>query len=163
MTLLTKALKHYYSVEKHSVFLLIFIFVYFSCLVRDTPFYFFELAPIAIVLMFNIVSLIAIMLSLNKTQKKSLYSLSMKDRLRIVVGFVILFGVTWVFGLLVINNDIIVFQYLFCITGSLQGLYIFGFYCIRNPKIRGFLTVIFRGEKRTETQNIPRSRTFESA
>ena len=69
MTLLTKTLKHDYSVDKHSGFLLIIIFVYFSCLVRGTPFYFFELALIAIVLMFNIVSLTAIVLSLNKTQK----------------------------------------------------------------------------------------------
>ena len=150
-----------YSAEPHSGFLSINFFVYFSCLVHGTPFYFFKLAPIAVVLIFNIVSLIAIMFSLKKTQKSSFSTLSMKDRLRIVVGFIILFGITWGFGLLVINNDIIVFQYLFCITGSLQGLYIFGFYCLRNPKIRGYLTVFLCGEKRSETENKLCSQTFE--
>ena len=87
----------------------------------------------------------------------------MKDRLRIAVGFIILFGLTWAFGLLVINNDIIVFQYLFCMTGSLQGLYIFGFYCLRNPKIRQFLTVLLCGEKRSEMQNKSCSQTFDLA
>ena len=163
MIQLAKVFKHDYSVELKSGFLPINIFVYFSCLVRGTPFYFFELAPIAIVLMFNIISLVAIMFSLNKTQKNSSSTLSMKERLRIAVGFMILFGITWAFGLLVINNDIIVFQYLFCITGSLQGLYIFGFYCVRNSKIRGFLSALHRGEKLREIQNKAYSQTMELA
>ena len=164
MIQLTKALKHDYSVELQSGCLPINTSVHFSCLVRGTPFYLFELAPIAIVLMFNIISLVAIMLSLSKTRKNSSSMLSMKDRFRIVVGFMIVFGITWVFGLLVINNDIIVFQYLFCITGSLQGLYIFGFYCLRNPKIRGFLAALLPGEKlRQINQNKSCSQIFELA
>ena len=150
-------------------FLTITVFIHFSCLVRGTPFYFLELAPIAIVLAFNIVSLVAIMLSLNKTQKYSASTLSMKDRLRIIVAFVILFGITWTFGFLVINNDIIIFQYLFCIIASLQGLYIFGFYCLRNPKVRKYSRAILRGEKLGEIrrnsinyQKKPRTQTFES-
>ena len=157
------------SVKIQKGFLTITVFIHFSCLVRGTPFYFLELAPIAIVLAFNIVSLVAIMLSLNKTQKYSASTLSMKDRLRIIVAFMILFGITWTFGFLVINNDIIIFQYLFCIIASLQGLFIFGFYCLRNPKVRKYSRAIFRGEKLGEIrrnsinyQKKPRTQTFES-
>ena len=160
MIQLTKVLKHDYSVELHSGFLPINFSVHSSCFVRGTPFYLFELAPIAAALMFNIMSLVAIMLSLNKIQINSPSMLPMKDRLRIVVGLIIVFGITWAFGLLVINNDIIVFQYLFCITGSLQGLYIFGFYCLRNPKIREILTAFLRGEKLRQIQNRPCSQAF---
>ena len=119
--------------------------------------------------MLNIVSLVAIMFSLNKTQKYSASKLSMKDRLRIILAFMILFGITWAFGFLVVNNDIIIFQYIFCIISSLQGLFIFGFYCLRNPKIRKNLRAILRGEKLHEIQRSsmnyqkkPRAQTFES-
>ena len=158
-----KALKHDFSVELHSSFLPINFSLHFSCLVRGTPFYLFELAPIAAGLMFNIISLAAIMFSLNTTQRNTSSILSMKDRLRIVVGLMIVFGITWAFGLLVIRNDIIVFQYLFCTTGSLQGLYIFGFYCLRNPKIREILAELPRGEKLRQIQEKPCSQTFELA
>ena len=163
MIQLIKPLKHEFSVELHSGFLPINFSLHFSCLVRGTPFYLFELAPIAAGLMFNIISLAAIMFSLNKTRRNTSSLLSMKDRLRIVVGLMIVFGITWAFGLLVISNDIIVFQYLFCTTGSLQGLYIFGFYCLRNPKIREILAELPRGEKLRQIQEKPCSQTFELA
>ena len=60
------------------------------------------------------------------------------DRLRIITAFVLLFGLTWTFGLLVVSNDIVVFQYIFCIVASLQGFFVFLFYCIRNENVRLF-------------------------
>jgi len=33
-------------------------------------------------------------------------------------------GITWLFGILSVNDDLIVFQYLFSVTNSLQVLYI---------------------------------------
>ena len=41
----------------------------------------------------------------------------------------VLLGLTWLFGVLAINDAKIVFQYLFCIFNSLQGLLVFVFYC----------------------------------
>ncbi|XP_061176826.1 uncharacterized protein LOC133185543 isoform X2 [Saccostrea echinata] len=45
-------------------------------------------------------------------------------------------GITWVFGILSINEDLIVFQYLFAVFNSLQGLFIFLPNCVFNKKVR---------------------------
>ncbi|XP_031565172.1 adhesion G-protein coupled receptor D1-like [Actinia tenebrosa] len=47
-----------------------------------------------------------------------------------------LMGVTWVFGLLAVNRDTIVFQYLFAITNSLQGFWIFLSHMVFNNEVR---------------------------
>lgn len=59
-----------------------------------------------------------------------------KVRFRIITGFIVLFGITWLFGFFVISNNFIVYQYIFCILASLQGFYLFLFYCIRAEKNR---------------------------
>ena len=60
----------------------------------------------------------------------------MKERLRIIIAFALLLGLTWVFGFLVVSNDIVAFQYIFCVLSTLQGFFIFLFYCVRNKNIR---------------------------
>ncbi|KAK3581721.1 hypothetical protein CHS0354_023408 [Potamilus streckersoni] len=45
-------------------------------------------------------------------------------------------GITWVFGILSVNEDLVVFQYLFAIINSLQGLFISMFYCFFNRHLR---------------------------
>lgn len=111
------------------------------------------LVPIAAVLLFNLIALIAIFMSLkSSSQKYSTNSLSVKDRFRIIVAFMVLFGITWAFGVLVIVSDTVIFQYLFCILSGLQGLYIFLFYCVRNRKIRKFWYGLVRGRNIREMQ-----------
>ncbi|WAR22119.1 AGRL1-like protein, partial [Mya arenaria] len=43
-----------------------------------------------------------------------------------------LMGVTWFLGLLVINKNLLVFEYLFAICNSLQGFLVFLFHCVLN-------------------------------
>ncbi|XP_065911843.1 adhesion G protein-coupled receptor L2-like isoform X2 [Dysidea avara] len=50
-----------------------------------------------------------------------------------------LFGLTWVFGLLAVNEDTVAFAWIFTILNSLQGLFIFIFYIMRNEKLRQIL------------------------
>ncbi|XP_066935383.1 uncharacterized protein [Clytia hemisphaerica] len=45
-------------------------------------------------------------------------------------------GVTWVFGVLYINQDTLFFAYIFAIVNSLQGLSIFVFHCACDPRVR---------------------------
>lgn len=88
-------------------------------------------------LTFNIIALFAIMKSLVTTPgKDSVNTLTFNERLRIAVVFMLLFGVTWIFGFFVVSNGNVVFQYLFCILSGLQGLYIMIAYCVRNKKVR---------------------------
>ena len=46
-----------------------------------------------------------------------------------------LLGLTWSFGLIVFNKDLIVFKYLFAIFNSLQGLMIFFFHVLVNKQV----------------------------
>jgi len=44
-------------------------------------------------------------------------------------------GVNWVFGLLAVNEDLLVFEFLFVIVNSLQGLFIFLFHCVGSSEV----------------------------
>ena len=56
--------------------------------------------------------------------------ISRLQRARQGAAILVLLGLTWLFGVLAINDAKIVFQYLFCIFNSLQGLLVFIFYCV---------------------------------
>ncbi|OCU01961.1 hypothetical protein XELAEV_180077397mg, partial [Xenopus laevis] len=43
-------------------------------------------------------------------------------------------GSSWVFGVLAVNDQTIVFQYMFAIFNSLQGFFIFLFHCLLNSE-----------------------------
>uniref|UniRef100_A0A2K5XTM8 Adhesion G-protein coupled receptor D1 n=1 Tax=Mandrillus leucophaeus TaxID=9568 RepID=A0A2K5XTM8_MANLE len=45
-------------------------------------------------------------------------------------------GTSWVFGVLAVNGCAVVFQYMFAILNSLQGLFIFLFHCLLNSEVR---------------------------
>ncbi|KAI8494036.1 hypothetical protein Bbelb_283830 [Branchiostoma belcheri] len=51
-------------------------------------------------------------------------------QIRRACSIMALFGLTWVFGLFVIDDARTVFAYLFCIFNTLQGLFIFIFHCV---------------------------------
>ncbi|KAG8455989.1 hypothetical protein GDO86_001973 [Hymenochirus boettgeri] len=45
-------------------------------------------------------------------------------------------GSSWIFGVLAVNDQTIVFQYMFAIFNSLQGFFIFLFHCLLNSEVR---------------------------
>ena len=45
-------------------------------------------------------------------------------------------GINWLFGLLAVNEDMIVFEFLFVIINSLQGFLIFLFHCVGSSEVR---------------------------
>ena len=44
-------------------------------------------------------------------------------------------GVNWIFGLLAVNKKLTVFEFLFVIINSLQGLLIFIFHCVGSSEV----------------------------
>lgn len=71
------------------------------------------------------------------TQMKLLH---LKLQIRLAVFLFFLMGFTWIFGLLgtFLNSNIL--SYLFCLTGTLQGLVLFIFHIVLNKKIRTYWT-----------------------
>ncbi|XP_041363782.1 adhesion G-protein coupled receptor D1-like isoform X2 [Gigantopelta aegis] len=56
-------------------------------------------------------------------------------------------GLTWVFGVFSVNQDLVVFQYLFAIFNSLQGFFIFLFHCLLNKSVTHGFRHKWRGYK----------------
>ncbi|XP_064646701.1 uncharacterized protein LOC135499704 [Lineus longissimus] len=59
-----------------------------------------------------------------------------KAGVRALFILVPLLGLTWVFGVFAVNNSTIIFQYLFTIFNSLQGLFIFIVHCLMNKQLQ---------------------------
>ena len=94
-------------------------------------------------LLFNFIIFTLVMRQLT-CARKGISSTSDKDsrtemlrRLQNTFAISVLLGLTWVFGLLsLIETANFVFQVLFCIFNSLQGLMIFILFCLRQQEIR---------------------------
>ena len=121
------------------------------CFVRKQPFFYTILMPVLIVIVFNLSCVCAIgvvLMSSSKVYKSS--SMSMRNRVRILTGFVVLFGVTWILGFFVISNNIVAFQYAFCIMCCVQGVYIFLLYGVKKGKQRRCWHKLLKGKNPAE-------------
>lgn len=110
----------------------------FSCVVTGNSFYFGVMLPIAGVLLFNFIILGMVMRSLSSTNRNMLKKQKNETRSQARIAFAcsVLLGVSWVFGLLAVGDLRDVFQWLFTIFNSLQGLFIFIFYTLRNTEVQ---------------------------
>ncbi|XP_047126733.1 uncharacterized protein LOC100198789 isoform X1 [Hydra vulgaris] len=108
------------------------------CVVQGYPFYFAVLLPVCLILLVNFIVLISTMFSLskrvvttNKIPEKYYYLTQAR------IGFMCstLLGSSWLFGVLAVGDLSTVFQWLFCISTSLQGFFIFVFYMLRNNEV----------------------------
>ena len=53
-----------------------------------------------------------------------------------IVAIMMLFGITWVFGVFTIGGASVVFQFLFAITNSFEGFFVFLFLCVLREDVR---------------------------
>ncbi|XP_071115297.1 uncharacterized protein [Haliotis cracherodii] len=74
-------------------------------------------------------------------------------------------GVTWVFGVLAINEETVIFQYLFAVFNSLQGFLIFIMHCgLNRTIIQGIRETIARYESQiTMSKSLPYSRNTDQS
>ncbi|XP_038049960.1 adhesion G-protein coupled receptor G2-like [Patiria miniata] len=96
------------------------------------------LAPIALILIHNIITFILVMRSILKVQEAS-RSQQISKRLQNAVAISTLLGLTWCFGFLAISDATFVFQLIFCIANSLQGVVVFVMFCLRRDEARAAL------------------------
>ncbi|XP_077984710.1 cadherin EGF LAG seven-pass G-type receptor 2-like isoform X2 [Glandiceps talaboti] len=92
--------------------------------------------PVLIVVGMNlIVFFMAVKATIQSRSKDPEFS-TLKSGLKAAAVLLPLLGTTWVFGILAVNKDILMFHYLFAIFNCLQGLFIFLFHCCFNEKAR---------------------------
>ena len=118
-------------------FLCVSFFFIFRCMINGVSFYVAYLAPIVVMLITNFIflmlSLRGIFGSARKTGNKGF---SKKRKVRIVLSCVVLIGLTWIIGVFAIGPLKSTLQILFTILNSLQGVFIFLFYCLLNSKVQ---------------------------
>ncbi len=102
------------------------------------PFIVAFLTPVTLILAGNVVAFCLIIRSLltsgNRVTSSRKVSGYQKARQGIMI--MVLLGLTWFFGILAIDDAKLAFQWLFCIFNTLQGFFVFIFYCILHDETR---------------------------
>ncbi|XP_077993992.1 adhesion G-protein coupled receptor D1-like [Glandiceps talaboti] len=96
------------------------------------------IAPAMAVVVLNFIVIVMVMktfMNVRVNAKKSDVE-KMKAGIRASLVLVPLLGLTWIFGILAVNEDTLLFQYIFTITNSLQGFFIFIFHCCLNDEVK---------------------------
>ncbi|XP_063405019.1 uncharacterized protein LOC134688338 isoform X2 [Mytilus trossulus] len=96
------------------------------------------IAPVIVVILANAVILVLVIKAILSSH--CMLTITAKEQtkasIRSLCVLLPLLGITWLFGIFSVNEDLVVFQYLFAICNSLQGLFIFLFHCLLSKQIR---------------------------
>ena len=116
-----------------------------SCFIGDTGVFLGAfLAPIFAILLFNTIIFVIVISILAKQIRKKYATKDHANRkiaVRLMIsimGVIALFGLTWVFGALTVREASTAFQFLFAIFNSLQGFFIFFFFCVFGKEAKTF-------------------------
>lgn len=96
--------------------------------------------PALLVIVVNIVILVAVTRVISHISTDS-YKIhgdpsAFKLTAKAVAVLLPILGTSWVFGVLAVSDRALVFQYMFAVLNSLQGLFIFLFHCLLNSEVR---------------------------
>ena len=107
-------------------------------MVYGNPFYISVATPVAAIILTNIVILIMVTFRLHKSIKQKQMSGAARVMSEARIAFIcnVLLGTTWILAFLAVGEATIIFQWLFSITNSLQGFFIFLFYIVQNQDVR---------------------------
>ncbi|XP_022293765.2 latrophilin-like protein 1 [Crassostrea virginica] len=122
------------------------------CWLRNNTLFGF-IGPALGIILANLIVIIIVMRTIYSSafmMKKSIKEKA-KSGLRSICSLLPILGLTWVFGVLSIGEATIIFQYLFAICNSLQGLFIFLFHVVLNTQVR---QVVSRKIKEYESKTL---------
>ena len=133
------------------------------CWLRLNPFYFSALLPIAMLLLVNIFVVTLFFRSIAATGKGIRSNQSerkqAKEKLIACLFNFVLLGLSWTFGFFAIGpTNSILYSYLFCLTTTLQGFFLFVLCVVRDPSTHRLWMKLFRLDKCSSTnQSDPKS------
>ncbi|XP_055955105.1 adhesion G protein-coupled receptor L3 [Patella vulgata] len=104
------------------------------------------IAPALVVILVNVMIVVKIIHAMLTT--RVMISKDTRDKAKAAVRSICVLlpvmGVSWGFGILAVNEEWILFDYIFTILNTLQGLFIFIFHCVLNKKVREGLAIHHR-------------------
>ncbi|CAI9728715.1 adhesion G-protein coupled receptor G6-like [Octopus vulgaris] len=130
------------------------------CWLSQTSFYVAFLFPVVVVLLFNltIFSLIIGRLISMKNDKKFEHK-ARKLRLFGIIGVFFLLGLSWILAFFTFGEAALVFKYLFAIFNTLQGLFIFIFYCLYKKDARDVICMYLCIQKKEDLKSNTKYKT----
>ncbi|KAJ7319569.1 hypothetical protein JRQ81_019080 [Phrynocephalus forsythii] len=111
----------------------------FCWIKSDTIFYITVVGYFCIIFLLNISMFIVVLIQLCRIKKKKQLGAQRKTSiqdLRSVAGLTFLLGITWGFAFFAWGPVNLIFMYLFAIFNTLQGFFIFIFYCVAKENVR---------------------------
>ncbi|XP_063426076.1 adhesion G-protein coupled receptor D1-like [Mytilus trossulus] len=117
----------------------LYVFSYQSCwLTLESNLIWAFIGPALLVIVINFMFIIITVYKMMTTRGLAAKTLQVKFKigLKSICVILPLFGLTWVLGAFSINDDLVMFQYLFATFNSLQGFFICLFHCILNEQVR---------------------------
>ncbi|XP_068456268.1 adhesion G-protein coupled receptor G2 [Clinocottus analis] len=111
----------------------------FCWLTNDIAFYVAVVAYFCIIFVFNVAMFIVVLVQLCRIKRQNPHNMQHRTTLqdvRSVAGIMILLGLTWGFAFFAWGPLNLPFMYLFAIFNSLQGFFIFVFYCAVKENVR---------------------------
>ncbi|XP_036369833.1 adhesion G-protein coupled receptor G2-like [Octopus sinensis] len=128
------------------------------CWLSSTAFYAALLAPVALILLFNITMFSLVMRSLNSMQNdKKFEHKPKKVRVFGIVGLCFLLGFPWLLPFFGFGEAAEVFRLLFAIFTPLQGMFIFLCYCIYKKDTRDVICLFVCKRKTWELWEDPKN------
>ncbi|XP_057179691.1 cadherin EGF LAG seven-pass G-type receptor 1 isoform X2 [Triplophysa rosa] len=114
--------------------------------VHDTIIWSFA-GPIAVVVLVNIVIFVLAAKASCGRRQRSFEKSGVIPALRMAFLLLLLISATWLLGLIAVNNDLMLFHYLFAIFSCLQGIFFFFFYIVFSKEARKNLKNVLTGKK----------------
>ncbi|KAK2879598.1 adhesion G-protein coupled receptor G2 [Channa argus] len=111
----------------------------FCWLRNDIAFYVAVVAYFCIIFLFNLIMFIVVLVQLCRIKKQNPHNVQHRSKLenvRSVAGLTILLSLTWGFAFFAWGPVNLAFTYLFTIFNSLQGFFLFVFYCAVKENVR---------------------------
>ncbi|XP_045171745.2 adhesion G-protein coupled receptor D1-like [Mercenaria mercenaria] len=96
------------------------------------------LIPVMLVILINLIIMVVVIRIMCGTAYMSKKTSTEKVKSGVLSIFVMMpiMGLTWMFGIFSMDEETVIFQYLFAVFNSLQGFFIFIFHCVMNKKAR---------------------------
>ncbi|KAL5005644.1 hypothetical protein ScPMuIL_016802 [Solemya velum] len=116
---------------------------YDYCWMSLEPFYYAFALPVGIIILINLIVFVVVIVNLFRRPSGLRSNQTETQRqvrnLKASITVFVLLGLTWVFGYLAIEDARLVFKYIFCVVGTLQGFLIFVLFTAREKTVRNFL------------------------
>ncbi|XP_066910546.1 adhesion G-protein coupled receptor G6-like [Clytia hemisphaerica] len=111
------------------------------CIMKGGIFIYSTIIPIACIILFNLIVFIMVMRKVHGHFKTRASFQQKEDkqiwkRAKAIMICMVLLGLTWIFGFMAVGDLHAPLQWLFCITNTLQGVFVFVFYVLFNDEVR---------------------------